>query len=210
MYLSLFYLDRSAPSVRQCLRNAHDMHRTVMSGFADVPPAAARCELGVLYRLQEVREGLRLYVLSEALPDWSGLKAGFHPAAGSPKDLSGLREAMSPGLALSFNLLCIPAKKVRCGTKNSRRRLLTTPEERAAWLQRKAEQNGFALRWFREDGQERAYVRRAGESAVHTGVRFCGELCVEDPQRFWQAFASGIGAGKAYGMGMMMLGRTGI
>lgn len=56
----------------------------------------------------------------------------------------------------------------------------------------------------------RAYVRRAGESAVHTGVRFCGELCVEDPQRFWQAFASGIGAGKAYGMGMMMLGRAGI
>lgn len=210
MYLSLFYLDRSAPSVRQCLRNAHDMHRTVMSGFMDVPPAAARCELGVLYRLQEARGGLRLYVLSEAQPDWRGLKAGFHPAAGSPKDLSGLREALAPGRAFAFDLLCIPAKKVACGTKNSRRRLLTTPEERAAWLQRKAEQNGFALRWFREDGQERAYVRKGDASAVHTGVRFCGELCVKDPQRMWRAFASGIGAGKAYGMGMMMLGRAGI
>jgi hypothetical protein len=40
---------------------------------------------------------------------------------------------------------------------------------------------------------------------VHTGVRFRGELTVTDGARFREAFQAGIGAGKAYGMGMLML-----
>ena len=57
MYLSAFTLDFSDPSVRQCIRDAHDMHRTVMSGFEDIGIAGVRREFGVLYRLGR-RRGL--------------------------------------------------------------------------------------------------------------------------------------------------------
>lgn len=212
MYLSLLTLQKGAPSVRQCLRNAHDMHRTVMSGFGDVEPSAARSELGVLYRLQEKRSGeLYLYVLSSVYPDWSRLQYGFRQAAGSPKNLDALQEALIPGRVLGFDLLCMPAKKVACDRKNSRRRLLVTQEERAQWLSRKAEQNGFLLCWLREEGQSKVYVHkgRPDGKAVYTGVHYRGELRIMDAQKFWRAFASGIGSGKAYGMGMLMLTKTG-
>ena len=35
MYLTKFSLDPRHPSVRQCLRDCHDMHRTVMKAFPD-------------------------------------------------------------------------------------------------------------------------------------------------------------------------------
>jgi CRISPR system Cascade subunit CasE len=205
MYLSCFALDITDPSVRQCLRDAHDMHRCVMSGFLDVQQPQARSAAQVLYRL-DGEAPIKLYVLSSSKPDWSGLKPGFRPMPQSPK-LLDMTAILSDGRRLGFDLLAIPSKKVVGEGKNSRRVFLRDADDRLEWLKRKAEQNGFRLVWCREDGQRRATVSaRPGSSpAVHTGIRFRGELVVTDSTRFKEAFQSGIGAGKAYGMGMLML-----
>lgn len=206
MYLSCFQLNIADPSVRQCLRNAHDMHRSVMSGFSDIPQPEARSVAQVLYRL-EGEAPVKLYVLSASRPDWSRLKPGFCPVACSPKNLDGMAGTFSIGRRLGFDLVAIPAKKIGGDGKNSRRVFLSEADDRLEWLTRKAEQSGFSLLWCREEGQRRAIVSdRAGSgSAVHTGVRFRGELTVTDCERFRGAFQAGIGAGKAYGMGMLML-----
>ncbi len=205
MYLSCFTLDIADPSVRQCLRDAHDMHRCVMSGFLDIQQPDARSAAQVLYRL-EGEAPVKLYVLSSPRPDWSGLKPGFRSMPQSPKPLD-MTAALSDGRRLGFDLVAIPAKKVGDEGKNSRRVFLRDAGDRLEWLTRKAEQSGFHLLWCREDGQRRATVSaRAGAGpAVHTGVRFRGELTVTDGARFREAFQAGIGAGKAYGMGMLML-----
>jgi CRISPR system Cascade subunit CasE len=83
--------------------------------------------------------------------------------------------------------------------------MLTSPEERGKWLMNKAEQHGFKILWVREDGQSKAFVRKNNGLAVHTGVKFRGELEIINEDKFQKAFCNGIGAGKAYGMGMLML-----
>lgn len=206
MYLSCFTLDVADASVRQCLRDAHDMHRSIMSGFPFVQEEEARLKAQALYRLEGDGPS-KLYVLSACRPDWSRLKPGFRPMAGSPKNLEAMTSALTAGSRLRFDLLAIPAKKTGMEGRNSKRVFLGDVEERVQWLKRKAEQSGFELVWCREEGQRRSVVAaRAGtQSAVHTGMRFCGELIVTDDARFREAFQSGIGAGKAYGMGMLML-----
>lgn len=206
MYLSCFTLDIAYPSVRQCLRDAHDMHRTIMSGFPFVQGEAARSKAQALYRL-EGDSPVKLYVLSAYEPDWSGLKPGFRPAAGSPKNLDAMVAGLTVGARLRFDLLAMPSKKVDGDGRNSRRVFLSDTQARAQWLTRKAEQSGFQLAWCREDGQRRSVVaaRVGSQATVHTGVRFRGELIVTDIARFLEAFQSGIGAERAYGMGLIML-----
>jgi len=203
MYLSEFTLDRKSPSVRQCLQNAQDMHRNVMSGFGDDEGS----HMNVLYRLFELKKDIKLYVLSPIIPNWDPIQTnGFHLRE-SPKDLGFISAQTKVGRVYGFDLLCIPAKKEPREGMNSRRVILKTSDERLQWLTRKAMQNGFSLNWAREDGYQKVMVKRNQESdqAWHSGVRFRGELTVTDVELFVSAFKKGIGAGKVYGFGMLLL-----
>ena len=206
MILSHFTLNGRYPSTRQCLSNAHDMHRNVMSGFADLRSNCPRREQSVLYRLMPNGNRIHLYVLSKEYPEWSNISEGFMLLQ-EPKDISDIIDTLRNGRHLSFDLLAIASKKEAREGMNSRRIMLATEEERIDWLSKKAEQNGFNTLWVREDGQEKAFVRgKPGCSdAVHTGVRFRGELIVSEETLFQKAFCTGIGPGKAYGMGMLMV-----
>ena len=204
MYLSSFLLDMSCPSVRQCLSNAHDMHRSIMSGFGDMNSVEPRKDQGVLYRLWPNDREMKLYVLTHGLPDWSHLSVGFSLQKG-PKDISATVDSLSAGRHLSFDLIAVASKKQSREGENSRRLFLVNEEARAQWLSRKAEQNGFTVLWVREEGQVKAFLRGKGKDAVNTGVRFRGELCIVDAKLFQNAFCNGIGPGKAYGMGLLML-----
>lgn len=203
--LSSFKLNMRSPSIRQCLYNAHDMHRSIMSGFVHTETPNAREEKGVLYRLIPGERDLSLYVMSKEYPDWSKLSEGFIPVPGSPKDINGITKSFVSGSGFRFDLLAAASKKVPRENANSRRVMLTSPEERGKWLMNKAEQHGFKILWVREDGQSKAFVRKNNGLAVHTGVKFRGELEIINEDKFQKAFCNGIGAGKAYGMGMLML-----
>lgn len=205
MMLSAFDLDERDGAVRSCLRNPYEMHRTVMSGFPDVADDAARRAQGVLYRVQADEKRIRLYVLCAVQPDWSRLSKGFAPV-GAPKSLSEMISAFAPGNRYAFDLLANPCKKVARPGKNSNRVFLSDPAEREAWLRRKAEAMGAKILWMREDGQVRSAAQRGTNQPIdQTGVRFRGELCVTDAARFAEAFGEGIGPGKAFGFGLLML-----
>lgn len=74
-------------------------------------------------------------------------------------------------------------------------------------MQNKASQNGFTIQWMREDGNVQAYVKqdKNSESTCHCGVNFRGDLTVQNEELFQKAFENGIGSGKLYGFGMLML-----
>lgn len=206
MILSHFTLDGRYPSVRQCLSNAHDMHRNVMSGFADSGSNCPRKEQSVLYRVMANGNRIHLYVLSKEHPEWSNISEGFMLLQ-EPKDISDIIETLREGRQLGFDLLAIASKKQAREGLKSRRIMLATEEERKVWLSRKAQQNGFIVLWVREDGQEKAFVggKPGCNYTVHTGVRFRGELMISEEKLFQKALCIGIGAGKAYGMGMLMV-----
>lgn len=210
MFLSRLVLDRRNPSVIQSLRDCHDMHRTIMKAFPESGSANAREKYGVLYRLIEQEKNIVLYVLSDIEPEWESIRSNGFEAKGC-KDISGLLNVLIPKRRFAFDILVQPYRKQSREEGNSRRIMLRTPEERQAWLEKKATENGFRLEWFREEGHNLITGKHSEENggAMFIGtVRYRGVLSVEDKEKFTKAFKRGIGPGKAYGLGMLMLSRA--
>lgn len=202
MYLTRITLDRRNPSVRQGLRDCGDMHRNIMSLFK-----SGRRDAGVLYRLRLTDERPTVYILSKEAPSSPPPNSGMRLEG--TRDVSAFPASFSRGQQYSFDLLAVPAKKVKeAGIKNSRRRVIRTVEEREHWLRRKAEQNGFEILWLREDGAKKQYsvhtADRGGPMYIDS-VHFCGLLRVTDPVLFSKCWENGLGAGKAFGCGMLLL-----
>ena len=125
--------------------------------------------------------------------------------------MTSLTLAFSKGKRFAFDTMLCPAKKVLNPQGNSRRVFLASAEERELWLKRKATQCGFTIEWVREEGQRKEYGAHGeikGGGMYHTGVRFKGILVVSDSEAFADAFSNGIGSGKAYGFGMLLLYRA--
>lgn len=210
MIFSKLALDLNNPSARQALRNCHDMHRNLMKAFRQAAEEVPRNELGVLYRVSVRKNQVFIYVLSKELPDWMKV-AGNGLACVGLKDLSGVEKTIRSGHMLRFNILAATMKKVPVEGRNSRRIFLKTEEERLNWLEHKASQNGFRLMICKELKQVKQYGNktRDGLDAMYLqGVVFSGVLKVIDTEKFMNAFENGIGAEKAYGMGMLMVSKV--
>ena len=111
-----------------------------------------------------------------------------------------------------FDLRANPTRKVvklnanGQPTKNGRRKPITRLDEQTGWLQRKANESGFAIAEAPEIGfcQDQVFRKHSGHG-VHTGVRFRGTLEVTEPTRFEEVFFKGIGSAKGFGFGMLLL-----
>ncbi|WP_352401965.1 type I-E CRISPR-associated protein Cas6/Cse3/CasE [Synergistes jonesii] len=204
MFLAKFRLDIRYPSVRQCLRDCHDMHRSLMSAF---PDGVSRAENHMLYRLMTLGSETYLYLSSAAEPDAEPLaKKGFSPSG--IRCVDALRDIFIPGSRWRYDILAVPSKKVKAeGRKNSRRAALSMPEERSAWLDGKGAQNGFRPLSLREMGETRAFGIRGKMPFSFTAVRFNGVLEVTDQDLFWSGYCRGIGPERSYGMGMLLISR---
>ena len=125
--------------------------------------------------------------------------------------MSDWLSSICEGQTWNFDLIAWPSKKVaREGANNSRRRMLRSTDERLLWLQRKAQQNGFNLLSVREleSAQQTGWhdAGIGGQFHVHS-YHYQGMLRVTDAERIQEAVCTGIGPGKAYGLGMLILTR---
>lgn len=198
MYLSKILLDLRSPSVRQGLRNCEDMHRNVQRCFN-----SGRADAGVLYRLYRTETGCCVYVLSETAP--TNMPSGM--TLSGCRDMTGFEATMTEGAVFRFNLLCMPSKKIPdAGRKNSRRTNLRTPEERAAWLERKAAAGGFEIipGTLAECNQQTVTGMKQEKKLIFHATQFSGLLRVTDSGVFQRTWRSGIGPEKAYGLGLLM------
>jgi len=205
MRLSYLKLDMRNNKARQCLHNAYDMHRSILSWFDDISSDTPRKDLGITYRLISTSKSINLYVLSSFKPDLNKIcESGFDFV--DDKDISKTCESLINGKCYAFDILACATKKEKCEVKNSKRVFLKTKKERMEWLNRKALQNGFEILFVNEEGQEKFHIKKSKNiDEIHTGVRFCGELKVTDEALFRKAFKNGIGPGKSFGFGMLML-----
>ena len=203
MYLSKLEIDMSNPSARQALLDCQDMHRNLMRAFD-----TTRREAGVLYRIEKSRRAITLYVLSACEPAWAALAGQGYRCCGV-KEISALRQLYQEGAVLSFSLRACPAKKVCQGGKNSRREFLRSEGERKVWMEHQAEKYGFEVIALREDSGQKWIDGNKGDSRIRYGaIDFTGILRIRNANQFWHSYGSGFGAGKAYGMGLMLLKRA--
>lgn len=112
-----------------------------------------------------------------------------------------------PGDVLKFSLIGNPVKSLRrdqCGGK-VRRVPLTDPAQRDAWMHR---QLGAFFADITADGQPLSpsiSARPDGKRPVQTRHLWVGIATVADPAALRAAIIGGIGHGKAYGCGLMIV-----
>lgn len=200
MILTKIRLDLRHPSVRQCLRNCQDMHRNLMRAFDGIQ----RAENALLYRLMPKNDVINLYLTSEQPPHTGILEHNGFIVEGQ-KSLEPLKKLFVAHSTWRFDLVAVPSKKEQSQRKNSRRGFLRTPHERATWLERKGGQNGFHPLSVQERGTSSVHGWRQDNPLAFVSVNFCGVLTVTDPESFWKGYCQGIGAERAYGMGMLLI-----
>jgi len=224
MYLARLAMDVMAPGARRDLRNCHELHRTVMAAYGDMDRQEARRHFNVLYRLAPSGGSMHiLYVQSQTAPEvgkW--LEKGYLSPLQAGRvllEISAPEVFSRAGMLLNFDLLACPTKTVSTSTKqerlqecrrNGHRVLLGTEMERLGWLARKAETGGFELLEVWESGKYSTFgyhKPEKGGKMVHAGVRFQGTLRIANPVQFAETMRCGIGPGKAYGYGLLMVKR---
>lgn len=223
MYLSRLILNPRSREVQRDLARPHEMHRTVLSAFPDNLDATVD---RVLYRFDQSRNGeLILLVQSPDAPDWSHLpSADYLLATGSENPATkAVNLQVQTGQTFAFRLRANPSKRMgkSAAYDKGKRVGLYKMEEQIRWLQRKADDHGFAILSAMPIQQQRIEGRipiKDGKSALQAteriatkghhdakffSVQFDGTLQVIDPERFLAAIQSGIGSGKAFGFGLL-------
>lgn len=185
------------------IRDSYDWHQRAWQAFGGRDGR----ERDFLIRIDRKEEAYRLLMVSRSAPrkpDWC------------PTHCFGTKEIPEGFFACRhhrFSLLANPTKKIRSAksgerVKNGRRVPLTTREDLAAWIGRKAAAGGFAVaaETLRIIPRGREYFHKSGGGhGVHAAVEFQGELTVEDAEKFRSTFAAGVGSAKAFGFGLLAL-----
>ncbi|MFI6587633.1 type I-E CRISPR-associated protein Cas6/Cse3/CasE [Embleya sp. NPDC050493] len=224
---SIIELSARHPLAARALLDPQDMHRLVMSGFHGWVPDGepdARAQLGVLhtYALDLKTETITLVVQSKLPPDWSRLpKAAL---LDKPHSITA-DITLRPGRRLRFRTTINPVRdRVPAGapttTPQERRRLPdTTPAHAKRWFGERLQPAGTppvgptGVRRIGAHAPEPDYAVRMLPKLRSTGTRNLhitraeahGHLTITDPTALAAALTTGIGKGRAYGCGLLLV-----
>ncbi|MFJ6934777.1 type I-E CRISPR-associated protein Cas6/Cse3/CasE [Streptomyces sp. NPDC101132] len=193
--------------VHRDLRDATEMHRTLMRLVPDGLGDSPRLRSGLLYRLDVTEHATTLLVQAAAPLTPENLPAGYGET--DVKDLSPMFAALRPGLGVRYRITVNPAKRERLPLtqKNKRGSVvpLTGPEADQWWVRRAADA-GLQLKSLLPAPQDPA--RRHGKNNPplrHSLIRYDGTATVTDAEALSTALLAGIGRGKPYGAGLLTL-----
>jgi len=218
MFLHRIHLDLRCREARRDLSDPYQLHSTLCRAFSVPDKKCPAREF--LWRLEPETDPTgypRILVQSRTIPDWTGIGVKGWLAESDPAiDLKGRLklDSLKARQRFRFRLRANP-----CVTRNGKRLGLLRLEEQEAWIARKGQQHGFSLPqlpsfYLSESSQERVNVRVSQEQMLrgsqHSGntvrvfsVLYDGILTVTDADRFREALQTGIGHGKAIGLGLL-------
>lgn len=202
MYLTRLRLDPRSAQARRDLSDPYEMHRTLVRAFVrtdeQTPPR-------ILWRAEPTSAWSDPVVLVQAqeLADWTALQA-------LPNYLKGAAETrpvqpeqwLHNGDRLRFRLFANPTV-----TRDGKRQGLVTEDAQLTWLARQGERLGFDVEAALVTGSELLRSRKGDHRISVLRVCFEGRLHVRDPAVLTDALRAGIGPGKAFGCGLLSLGR---
>ncbi len=180
---------REALQARLC--DVYAWHQGIWQAF----PGRDGDRRDFLFRVDDRSSSFRLYVLSHtepAAPPWGR----WQSKAVGPSFLEHAR--------YRFQLKANPTLR----QSESRKRVGLCDETKLRnWMQRKADQHGFAVaaeELVITPPMEETFVKH-GRRGKHLAVDLRGVLTVTDRDRFRAAFETGIGSAKAFGFGLLLL-----
>lgn len=219
MFLTKLTVNPRSRAFRRDAADVHDMHRTVMSAYPDLPSTATfRQTHGVLWRIDAVQGGFLQYVQSHTAPDWARLPEEHLLKPAEVRSLQPVLDSIEAGRRFAFRLLANPTRCVRPEQAPDRRKRVPhrQPTKQIEWLIGKGEQHGFVVPTSRQGGPDVAPTpaptligkTREPQRITVEPVRFDGHLVVTDPVAFTDAVVNGIGRAKSYGCGLLSLARA--
>ncbi|MCR4764224.1 MAG: type I-E CRISPR-associated protein Cas6/Cse3/CasE [Lachnospiraceae bacterium] len=204
MYLARIDMELSAPRVRAALVDSQKMHRLLTGLYQN-----SRHDVSLLYRVKPNGRVVSVYQYANSPIKKENISSGMSLVG--ERCLDEWLDSMQAGQTWRFDLVTMPFKKERRDDSgNSRRRMIRDEEERLEWLFRKAEQNGFSILEVQEFKDEKMNIYHPsdkGGKMVMDSYRYTGSMTIKDASAFRKAVQEGIGPGKAYGLGMLLLKR---
>ncbi len=211
IYTSLLTFDSYAPGTRAAMADAEKMHRTVMGGFTHLltpSTTRARSRLNILYTTRTTTHGtVDVIVQAPHRPRWDGVD-------GVVSQWRNPLTVPQQGEQCLFRLVA----NIVTGTSatGGGHRPITDRQGQEGWLDRHASHGGFAVDNVRFDGsttlvspdKDRTTGRGTGRFAM-TLTTIYGRLTVTDPDVFATTLVAGVGRGRAYGAGLLLLRRPG-
>lgn len=202
MYLTRLRLDPRSAQARRDLSEPYEMHRTLMRAFVrdaeQVPPR-------ILWRAEPTAAWSEPVVLVQAQEpaDWSVLEALPHYLKGSAETRDISPEGwLQPEQCYRFRLFANPTV-----TRDGKRQGLVSEEAQLGWLTRQGERHGFAVEAALVTNSQQLRSRKQDSRICVLQACFEGRLRVRDAIALAQALRTGIGPAKAFGCGLMSLGR---
>ena len=204
MLLHRLHLDLHCREVRRDLADPYQMHATLCRAFV---PDDQKCPPGTfLWRLEPEASpsgAARVLVQGHTSPDWSRIAIqgwlAEQPAPGidlhTKLSLAGLAASRRFRYRLRANpSVCRDGKRVG----------LLGLEDQRNWITRKGLLHGFKPDTVHSSQEKMLSARQHNGNPIRVfSALFDGVLVVEDPERFVSTIRSGIGHGKAVGLGLL-------
>ncbi|MER6145875.1 type I-E CRISPR-associated protein Cas6/Cse3/CasE [Streptomyces sparsogenes] len=224
-YLARIRLNPFSRTVQRDLRDAAELHRTLMNLAPDGLGESARKQASLLFRLEEDERGSTLLVQAAVPIDLTGLPTGY--GDGEVKDLSPMFKALRAGMPVRYRIAANPAKRERLPLENTgdpsqtstsqhRKRGRILPlvgAEADQWWTRRAAAAGLEVRTLMPTplGSAKGRTGDTGRKRTmrHQLIRYDGTATVTDPHALADAVINGIGRGKPYGAGLLSLAPAG-
>ncbi len=202
MYLTRLRLDPRSAQARRDLSEPYEMHRTLVRAFVrdaeQVPPR-------ILWRAEPTAAWSEPVVLVQAQEpaDWSVLEAlpNYLKGSAETRDISP-EGWLQHEQCYRFRLFANPTV-----TRDGKRQGLVSEEAQLAWLARQGERHGFAVEAALVTGSDQLRSRKQDSRISVLQACFEGRLRVRDSTALAAALRAGIGPGKAFGCGLLSLGR---
>lgn len=209
MYLTRLALDIHRKDTMRALYAPNLLHGAIENTF---PGERARS----LWRIDVLRETTYLLLLSEDAPDLTGVQHqfGFADQPWQTKDYQPLLDRIQPGSLWQFRLVCNPTRSIpgnAPGRRGKVEAISVIPLQRK-WLVEQGKKHGFRVEEgsFDVTASEWRKFKKGKENGREVTLlqtTFEGTLLVTEREAFLKVLQSGIGRGKAYGMGLMTVMR---
>lgn len=210
MHLTRFEINPARRDARSMLASPQRMHAAVLAAFPE-----SRDDGRILWRLDEGRHDVVLYVVSPGKPDLTHLVETIgRPTYGwQTGDYGPFLDRLVAGERWAFRLRANPVHTVRSGDGGRGKRFgHVTAEQQTAWFHRQAQRHGFFVVTGSADAPDvvlrtRRTLRfdRRGRTVTLSTAVFEGTLQVDDPDALREALVGGIGPAKGYGCGLLTL-----
>ncbi|MFI1884410.1 type I-E CRISPR-associated protein Cas6/Cse3/CasE [Streptomyces jumonjinensis] len=208
--LARIHLNPHSRDVQRDLRDATQMHRTVMRMAPDGLGNSPRHLAGLLYRVDETDTASTLLVQAHHL-DPAGLPPGYGHA--QIKSLAPMFAALRAGLVVRYRIVVSPVKRERLPLEDKGARGRVIPLSGAdadQWWNRRAAAAGLELHMLTPTSLTPVRPRDSKAPPMrHSLLLYDGTAAVTDPAALTNALLNGIGRAKPYGAGLLSLAPAG-